>query len=324
MYNDFGKITKAMRYWLLGRGYFTALKAFNIASDFHTSVRKNGITPEFEHQMIQAHYARTLEPFLKEPETVIAVAFLHDIIEDYNLSDLQLKQIVPDHIVAATNLISKKIDGKAKDDALYYAEMADCPITSVNKLLDRIHNIETILDAFSREKQESYIAHTRHHVLKMAQVATHNFPEQKNVYQTLTKNLKDVMALTEYVHEVQDGKPGGVSAEHLSLPAIWQGQNDQIDEFIQDLDFGTETLTQRQELIWRNKAKIILPQLKELRLLRPETEQVCEFYKGQILTRLSLMQRIEQERRDHNKDFSRLSLKEQMAQHRPKQYLFAP
>lgn len=39
----------SLRYWLIGRRYFTALEAMEFAAAHHTGFRKDGKTPEF-HQ----------------------------------------------------------------------------------------------------------------------------------------------------------------------------------------------------------------------------------------------------------------------------------
>ena len=47
----YDKLLVSLRYWLLGREFYTALKAPRYAADYHTGLRKDGVTPEFEHQL---------------------------------------------------------------------------------------------------------------------------------------------------------------------------------------------------------------------------------------------------------------------------------
>lgn len=304
MQNDFSKITKAMRYWLLGRGYFQASKALKLASDFHTSTRRDGFTPEFEHQIAQAHYARTLEPFLDDPETVIAVAFLHDTMEDYGLTHQELDKLFTRKITLGTDNMSKIIAGVEKPEDVYFDEIANCPTASINKLLDRIHNLETMPNAFDRAKQEKYIAKTEERFYKLADIAAQNFPSQKPVYDALTKTISDTINLTRSLHRAEDSVSLGVDGEALSLPTIWQGKSQKIDDLIAPLNDMSGDLSQRQELLWRNQAKMVLSSLKEIRVNHPEVEQICEFYKSQIITRYNLLEMIEQARWDHNPYFS--------------------
>ena len=71
----------ALRFYMYGKGYFTALKAFNYARKYHVGKRRDG-TPELQHQVDIALYLSTLKDIAHE-EKVLAVAMLHDVVEDY-------------------------------------------------------------------------------------------------------------------------------------------------------------------------------------------------------------------------------------------------
>lgn len=79
---SYEKLTISLRYWLLGKGYIKALKAMEYAAQHHTGTRKDG-TPEFSHQIWQAHYIRSITALLVDPEACLIVCFLHDVVEDY-------------------------------------------------------------------------------------------------------------------------------------------------------------------------------------------------------------------------------------------------
>ena len=44
------KLKVSLKYWLIGKKYFTAVKALNFAEKYHIGKRKNG-DPEFIHQI---------------------------------------------------------------------------------------------------------------------------------------------------------------------------------------------------------------------------------------------------------------------------------
>jgi len=44
----FEKLRLALRYYLLGKEYYVALSALDYGAQYHTGVRKNGITPEYQ------------------------------------------------------------------------------------------------------------------------------------------------------------------------------------------------------------------------------------------------------------------------------------
>jgi (p)ppGpp synthase/HD superfamily hydrolase len=82
--DSFDKLHISLRYWILGRGYNVAARAMDFAEKHHTGTRKDGVTPEFAHQVAIAHYIRTL-PDLVYPEETLATIFLHDVVEDYDV-----------------------------------------------------------------------------------------------------------------------------------------------------------------------------------------------------------------------------------------------
>lgn len=70
MKEDFEKMKIAIRYWLIGRGYYNALKAMDFAESYHTGVRKDG-NHEFSHQISQVNYTRAFIDNLLFPEATI-------------------------------------------------------------------------------------------------------------------------------------------------------------------------------------------------------------------------------------------------------------
>lgn len=75
---------------LQGAGYFDALNAFNFASRYHVGMRKDGTTPEFSHQIEIGLFALLL-PDLIHREEVLATVALHDVREDFGVSDSEIQ-----------------------------------------------------------------------------------------------------------------------------------------------------------------------------------------------------------------------------------------
>ena len=78
------KLSIALKYYLVGKKYDTALRAMTFAKNYHTGMRKDGITPEIQHQIEIALYITTLKN-IRDEQNVIAVALLHDVMEDYDV-----------------------------------------------------------------------------------------------------------------------------------------------------------------------------------------------------------------------------------------------
>jgi (p)ppGpp synthase/HD superfamily hydrolase len=123
------------------------------------------------------------------PEETICVIFLHDIIEDKDVTHKQLLELFGIIIADATLKMSKVIDGIRISDEFYYKVLSTCPIASVAKGFDRVHNLMSMLGGFKPEKRASYIVETLEKTVPMLKIARRSFPEQQPVYE----NIKFVM-----------------------------------------------------------------------------------------------------------------------------------
>lgn len=188
MKQNYEKMKIALRAFLQGRKYYTALRAMDFAEQRHNGTRKDG-QPEFSHQVSQALYAITMVDLLMFPEETICVIFLHDIIEDKHVSHKELVELFGKVIGDATLKMSKVVDGMRIPDDIYYKVLATCPIASIAKGFDRVHNLMTMLGGFKPEKQKSYIAETLEKTVPMLKTGRRSFPEQQPVYE----NIKFVM-----------------------------------------------------------------------------------------------------------------------------------
>lgn len=188
MKQDYDKMKIALRAFLQGRKYYKALRAMDFAEKLHTGDRKDG-QPEFSHQVSQALYAITMIDLLMFPEETICVIFLHDTIEDKGTTHKQLIELFGTVIGDATLKMSKVVDGIRIPDDVYYRVLATCPIASIAKGFDRVHNLMTMLGGFKPEKRASYIVETLEKTVPMLKTSRRSFPEQEPVYE----NVKFVM-----------------------------------------------------------------------------------------------------------------------------------
>ena len=187
--NEFEKQTVFMRGWLQGRGYHTALAAMEFARLHHTGTRKDGLTPEFQHQTEIAMHASVL-PGLIFPEETIATCFLHDTVEDTPGSRHEIAQRFGERVADSTWRVTKvDANGDKRDEDRLYDDMADCPIASIVKGLDRRHNQRTMGGVFAPEKMLDYVEFTDVRILPMMKKARVNFPQQYAAYQIIKGEL---------------------------------------------------------------------------------------------------------------------------------------
>lgn len=188
------KLKISLRYWLLGMAqsnpdYMKCVDALEFAASFHTGKRKDGVTPEFEHQLVIAHYIRTLTNNLEFPWEAICVSLLHDVSEDYDVSFDELTNRYGQRVSNSTEKMTKTFRGSKKTNEVYFDGIAHDVNASVCKGGDRIHNLQSMIGAFTKEKQVSYIEEAEVHIIPAIKIARRIFPKQELAYE----NIKLVM-----------------------------------------------------------------------------------------------------------------------------------
>lgn len=204
---DHAKALISIRYFLIGAEMYSALEALEFAIKFHTGTRKDGVTPEFHHQVTIALYTRTLLNHLTYPEETLAAAFLHDTAEDADVGHVEIAARFGEKVGKAVQLLTKKHRGSKKPIDVYYQEIATNDIASVVKGADRIHNIQSMIGVFGPEKQKTYIKETTDFVLPMLKEARRAFPRQESVYENQKFVLQSQINLIEEVLKAAENVP---------------------------------------------------------------------------------------------------------------------
>lgn len=196
------KLELSLRYWILGRAsadprWLLAHKALELARSLHTGMRKDGITPSFQHQLEIAQYLRTLAPSIMDAPSVIAVALLHDTAEDFDelISFEYLEREFGATIASAVQRLTKKYRGSKMDLAKYLEAIALCPIASLVKGADRINNLQSMLGVFSIPKQREYALEAQTLFLPMLKAARRRFPEQEPAYENIKMMMRSQLQL---------------------------------------------------------------------------------------------------------------------------------
>lgn len=197
----FKKKLLVLRQQLIGAGYHNALEALAMARTYHTGLRKDGETPEFQHQVEIALYALTL-PNLKYREEVIATIMLHDTREDYGVSDQEVYERFSDpemgkRVSRAVSAMTKEFRGERRDEQEVFADIAANEIASIAKGCDRIHNLQSMVGVFTPEKQRIYIEEVHAYFLPMLKSAREEFPSQHLAYENIKFVLLSQIQLIE-------------------------------------------------------------------------------------------------------------------------------
>jgi len=197
----FDKLSISLRYYLLGRGYFGALKAWDFAQSLHSGFRKDGVTPEFQHQIEIVHYLRTM-PNIPEPELIYTIALLHDTAEDKDVSFDEIAAKFGQEVACHVQTLSKVYRGSMQiDTKTYYGQIAKHPFTAIVKGADRIHNIGSMVGVFTPQKQLMYVEETLHYVVPMLKTARRSFPEYEAIFENMKHHLNSQLTLIRKIND---------------------------------------------------------------------------------------------------------------------------
>ena len=191
------KLYSFVRGWLIAHEFYVALKALEFARGRHIGKRKDGLTPEFSHQLHIARLFINLAALLRNPERVITLVFLHDIYEDGLATLAEIENEFGPDIAQAVKRLSKIVNGQKLPNSVYYAAMLDDVDVCMVKGVDRSHNIETMEGAFTPTKKRDYVQETREYTLPMLKQAKYKFPEHTNILDHLYHTLVVYVKLVE-------------------------------------------------------------------------------------------------------------------------------
>lgn len=174
----------ALRYWLQGRQFYKALDALDLAFEHHVNLRKDGVTPEIDHQIMIAHHVRTL-PDLIDMESTLVVALLHDTPEDYDVKPELIEDRYGKDIRISLELLNKYDEfGREKNPESLLEALAYDQYASIVKPIDRSYNMGSMVGVFTKEKQRRYIDDGEKYV-KMMKDARRRFARQETAYENI-------------------------------------------------------------------------------------------------------------------------------------------
>lgn len=219
---QFSKEKTALKFFLIGRGYSTALKALGFAERYHVGLRKDGFTPEFHHQIRIALAVTQLKSEINE-ELCIILALLHDVQEDYQIPYEVLVTEFSEEIARKVWKLTKKFQGELKNQVEYIEQIAIDPDCSIVKGLDRCDNLESMVGVFDLKKMEAYGKEAFNVFLKMLRKASKLFPEQQIAYYTIQVRMKMLIKFAEQYVIIGSAREKQVSlaSHHESMSQHW-------------------------------------------------------------------------------------------------------
>ncbi len=193
MTEKFSKLYIALKFRLKGMGYYRALHALELAKKIHDGLRKDGVTPEFQHQVEIALYILTLKD-VKDLEGTLITALLHDTPEDepHRLAkELDFKTLDNEYGCSVARSIAMLNKHSSVTSDIYFEVLSTDLRASLVKGVDRINNFQSMnRGKFTLEKQVKYSDEVTFRFLPMLKTARKNFPEQMDAYYNIENMLK--------------------------------------------------------------------------------------------------------------------------------------
>lgn len=196
MLSNYEKLRISLRYFLIGKEYYDAAEALDYAAHFHNGFRKDGVTPEIQHQIEIAHYVRTLLPSLEHPAETLTAVILHDLPEDYDVVPHSIIQEKYGPLVGQAVFL---LDKNGKSTEKYFSGIASNRIASIVKGGDRSNNLQSMIGVFSEDKQRSYIKEVEQHFFPMLKTARRAFVKQEAAYENIKHILQSQIDLLKAV-----------------------------------------------------------------------------------------------------------------------------
>lgn len=214
-----------VRSYLRANGYNMALACMDLAIEKNKGrIRGDKKTPSIIHEVSQALYTISLMEAgvqIEDPESVIALNFVHDLGEDHDLKPTELLKYLyqadlrdNERIMQLTrdfNLMTKKNkagEPRYNNEWEYYEALKESQNASLAKLIDRLHNLATQIGVKSEQRCSEYIRNTQVILNDYVAYASKKFPEQTEAYSVCRQMIDTTCQISRYYlarHEI--GKP---------------------------------------------------------------------------------------------------------------------
>jgi len=141
-----------------------------------------------------------------DDETTLVAAVLHDVIEDTDVNKFTLSTAgISDDSIEAILLVSKT--GKMNDEQAktHFDNILFSKEASLVKVSDRVHNVSTMVGAFTDEKVRAYIDETRTYILPLAKKAKDRYPIYSNALVSMQYQIESILEFAEmYLEKMKD------------------------------------------------------------------------------------------------------------------------
>lgn len=116
------------------------------------------------------------------------------------MSDQEIQERFGINVARAVDAMTKTFRGERRSDQLVFEQIAADPLASIAKGADRIHNLNSMVGVFSKEKQLSYVAESEQYFLPMLKKARRLHVRQEAAYENLKHMIQSQINLIKVMH----------------------------------------------------------------------------------------------------------------------------
>ena len=190
MSDSFEKEMAYLKGFLKGRKFTQSLHALQFAKACHEGQTRISGEPYISHPV---RVCTILAALNVDDDNTLAVALLHDVVEDCNVSVTVLKlNGFNDDVICGVDALSKKA-GQDNNDYYWLLMESTKPYILLVKLCDRAHNISTMAGAFNAEKINKYVIETETLVYALFTHAKEVIPEYSDQLFILKSQLESLL-----------------------------------------------------------------------------------------------------------------------------------
>ncbi len=221
---NFDSLVGEIKDWVQNRGFKQAEVLMDLVVDLKEGqTRADGITPSSLHEMTQAlWFISAYEDGLPidDPEGVLSVIFAHDIGEDFGMTPDDMEQHLRENAVfddqkietfkqdfdAITKQWGEDGEKRFDNNYEYYTGVQKRTNASIAKMLDRAHNIMTLIGVKDVPKMHTYIASTLQLQDHFTDQYSTDHPTQKETYEALAHLIRKEIKVSRF-YTVNSGVP---------------------------------------------------------------------------------------------------------------------
>jgi len=183
---------------LNGLGFLLATKAVYFAVEKHDGQKRDDQKTDYVDHPVRV--CRTLLNIGIRDEIILTAALLHDLIEEGKVTFEEISKEFNEEVSHLVGALSKR-EGESKED---YMKRLSVDIRAIIiKAVDRVCNVDDMIDVFPTERLEKYTKETKIIVLPLMKVARRKHVKYSDLLIICRDYIKGILRAAEKIIDLQ-------------------------------------------------------------------------------------------------------------------------